>query len=202
MDRHLKYFGLLCLLSVAAGAVVLFLPGCALAAEGGEVHHKAFSLTEEIFKLVNTLIVVAILYKLVAKPLRNYFHDRREGIRKALADSEQARRDAERQLEEQRTKVADLEAELGRVRETGERERQEMRARMQVEQEEQGKRLLEQTRNAIELESAKAQAELRDRAASLALSLAEDMLRKNIGPEDQDRFVSEYLTNLGNGESR
>lgn len=196
MDRQIKCFYLLCFVVVGAAALVTLLPDAVLAAEAGEVHHKAFNLTEEIFKFVNTLIVVLILYKVAAKPLRNFFKDRSEGIRKSLADAEQARGDAERQLEEQRSKVADLEAELGRVRETGEKERQEMRSRMQADQEAQGKRLLEQTRNTIELETAKAQAELRDRAADLALGLAEDMLKKNIGPEDQDRFVSDYLSNL------
>ncbi len=196
MDRQMKFFCLLCLVVVGAAALAVFLPDVALAAEAEEVHHKAFNLTEEIFKFVNTLIVVAILYKVAAKPLRNFFQDRSEGIRKSLADAEQARREAERQLEEQRSKVADLEAELSRVRETGGKERQEMRSRMQSDQEVQAKRLLEQTRNTIELETAKAQAGLRDRAAELALGLAEDMLKKNIGPEDQDRFVSDYLSNL------
>lgn len=199
MDRQMKFFYLLCLGIVGAAALVAFLPGAALAAEAGEVHRKAFNLTEEIFKIVNTLIVVAILYKVAAKPLRNFFQERSEGIRKSLAEAEQARKDAERQLEEQRSKVADLEAELGRVRETGEKERREMRSRMQADQEAQANRLLEQTRNAIELETAKAQAELRDSAAALSLSLAEDMLKKNIGPEDQERFVSDYLANLGSG---
>ena len=141
----------------------------------------------------------AILYKVAAKPLRNFFQDRSEGIRKSLADAEKARQNAERQLEEQRSKVADLEVELNRVRDVGEKERQEMHARLQTEQEAQANRLLEQTRNAIELEVTKARAELRDRAAELALGLAEDTLRKNIGPDDQDRFVSGYLSRLENG---
>ncbi len=199
MDRKMKFFCLLCLAVLGAAALIAFLPDFALAAEAEEVHRKAFSFTEEAFKIVNTLIVVAILYKVAAKPLRNFFQDRSEGIRKSLADAEKARQKAELQLEEQRSKVADLEVELNRVRDVGEKERQEMHARLQTEQEAQANRLLEQTRNAIELEVTKARAELRDRAAELALGLAEDTLRKNIGPDDQDRFVSGYLSRLENG---
>ena len=199
MDREMKFFCLPCLAVLGAAALIAFLPDFALAAEAEEVHRKAFSFTEEAFKIVNTLIVVAILYKVAAKPLRNFFQDRSEGIRQSLADAEKARLEAERQLEEQRSKVADLEVELNRVRDVGEKERQEMGARLQAEQEAQADRLLEQTRNAIELETTKARAELQDRAAVLALGLAEDTLRKNIGPDDQDRFVSSYLSRLENG---
>ncbi len=182
---------------MVAAAAFFLLPGWAFGAEAGEVHHKEFSLVEEGFKFLNTLIVVFILYKVAAKPVVNFFKDRREGIRQALADAEAARAEAEAELEEQRSKVADLESELSRFRETGERERAAIRTRMEADQKAQADRLLEQTRGAIELETSKAKAELQASAAELAMGLAEEMLKKNIGPEDQDRFVSEYLVKLG-----
>jgi ATP synthase F0 subunit b len=183
-------------LMVVAAAFFL-LPEWVFGAEAGEVHHKEFSLVEEGFKFLNTLIVVFILYKVAAKPVVNFFKDRREGIRQALADAKAAQAEAEAELELQRSKVADLESELTRVRETGERERAAIRSRMEADQKIQADRLLEQTRSAIELETSKAMAELQASAAGLAMGLAEEMLKKNIGPEDQDRFVSEYLVKLG-----
>ncbi len=166
-----------------------------LAAEAG-AHAKAFSFTEELFKIVNTLIVVGILYKVAYHPIRNFLKDRREGIRKALEESRAAREVAEKELAEQRSKVADLEAELVRVREQGEKERAAMRERLEEEQENQAQRLLEQTRTTIELEASKARAELQNQAASLALNLAEEMLRKDLGEADQERFVENYLAKL------
>ena len=110
MFSEKKYGGLLGLLVVAA---VLLSAEWALAAEAG-AHHKAFSFTEELFKVVNTLIVVGILYKFAFTPIKNFLKDRREGVRKALEESQAAREEAEKQLAEQRDKVADLEAELVR----------------------------------------------------------------------------------------
>ncbi len=176
-------------------AVALLGAEWAMAAEAG-AHAKAFSFTEEFFKLVNTLIVVGILYKVAYHPIRNFLKDRREGIRKALEESRAAREEAEKQLAEQRSKVADLEAELVRVREQGEKERAMMRERLEEEQENQAQRLLEQTRTTIELETSKARAELQNQAASLALSLAEEMLKKELGEADQERFVENYLARL------
>lgn len=176
-------------------AVALLGAEWAMAAEAG-AHAKAFSFTEEFFKLVNTLIVVGILYKVAYHPIRNFLKDRREGIRKALEESRAAREEAEKQLAEQRSKVADLEAELVRVREQGEKERAAIRERLEEEQENQAQRLLEQTRTTIELETSKARAELQNQAASLALSLAEEMLKKELGEADQERFVENYLAKL------
>ncbi|MCY4384242.1 MAG: F0F1 ATP synthase subunit B [Nitrospinae bacterium] len=166
-----------------------------LAAEAG-AHAKAFSFTEELFKIVNTLIVVGILYKVAYHPIRNFLKDRREGIRKALEESRAAREEAEKELAEQRSKVADLEAELVRVREQGKKERTAMQERLEEEQENQAQRLLEQTRTTIELEASKARADLQNQAASLALNLAEEMLKKELGEADQERFVENYLAKL------
>ena len=183
-------------LALLAPGLAIFESGLALGAEAGEAHAKAFSLKEELFKLINTLVVIAILYKLTAKPLRNYLGERREDIRKALAEAERTRREAEQVLEEHRSKVADLEAELGRVRKTGQEERQVLQVRLQAEHETQVKRLVDQTRNTIDIEMAKARAELQNEAARLAVELAEQILAKNLGPEDQERIAGEFLASL------
>ena len=79
-----------------------------------------------------------------------------------------------------------------------------MQERLEKEQENQAQRLLEQTRTTIELEASKARAELQNQAASLALNLAEEMLKKELGEADQERFVENYLANIEdrNGGSR
>ena len=151
---------------------------------------------EEIFKFVNTLIVIGILYKLLSKPLKNFFHERKEGIRKALEDSEKARVEAEKQLEEQRSKVADLEAELNSVRGEGKKELEKIRVKLEEDSELQAKRLLEQASNAIELEMSKALSEIQDEASKIAVDLAEDILKKNLEDDDQTRLSQEYLDKI------
>ena len=185
-------------LSFAAAAVFLTIlwPDGAWAAEAGEVHHKSFSMKEELFKLFNLLIVIAIVYKMAAKPLRKFLADRREGIKKDLEDSEAGRLEAERLLKEQRDKVADLEAELERVRKKGVREVIELRHRLETDQEAQVERLLEQTRNAIGLEAKKAMAEIQNKASEMSLAMAEDILKKGITAEDQGRLTEAYLARL------
>ena len=185
-------------------ALPLLLPELSWAAEAGEVHRKEFSLKEELFKFMNTLIVIAILYKVAYKPVRKFFEERREGIQKALTAAEKARAESELLLGEQRSKVADLEAELGRVRKQGETERGSLQARLQADQDTLAERLLEHARGAIKLEGEKARAELQNEAARLAVELAGEILQKNLGPEDQKRLMENFLNKVEtvNGGSR
>ncbi len=48
----------------------------------------------------------------------------------------------------------------------------------------------------IDLELKKAQDVLRREAADAAVALAEEIVGKNVTPEDQARFVTEYLEKL------
>ncbi|MED5579000.1 MAG: ATP synthase F0 subunit B [Nitrospinota bacterium] len=184
------------LLNIFSVSLFFFLLSVGFAEAEGDAHHKAFNLTEEIFKFVNTLIVIGILYKLLSKPLKNFFHERREGIRKALEDTEKARVEAEKQLEEQRSKVADLEAELNSIRGEGKKELEKIRVKLEEDSELQAKRLLDQASNAIELEMSKALSEIQDEASKIAVDLAEDILKKNLEDEDQTRLSQEYLDKI------
>tara|TARA_A100001037_G_scaffold251361_1_gene234811 strand:- start:7060 stop:7809 length:750 start_codon:yes stop_codon:yes gene_type:complete len=190
------------LLNIFSIGLFFFLCSVAFSEAASDGHHKAFNLNEEIFKFVNTLIVVGILYKLLAKPLKNFFHERREGIRKALEDSEKARVEAEKQLEEQRSKVADLEAELNNVRVEGEKELEKIKTRLEEDSETQAKRLLDQASNSIELEMNKALSEIQDEASKIAVDIAEDILKKNLKEDDQVRLSKQYLDNIANTSRR
>ena len=43
----------------------------------------------------------------------------------------------------------------------------------------------------------KARTELREEAASLAVELAKDMLKKQVSADDQERLVEEYMQKVG-----
>ncbi|MBF0293071.1 MAG: hypothetical protein HQK86_13045, partial [Nitrospinae bacterium] len=48
----------------------------------------------------------------------------------------------------------------------------------------------------IQMESARAREKLRDEAMVEALRLAEELLKKSVGPEDQKRLVDGFLNEL------
>jgi len=198
---------LLCVLAFLAlaalpnpGGGAGFFQGPAWAAEeahGGEEGAPAFDLKTELFRLLNFLIVAGLLYKLLKRPIREWMARRRQGIEKALKEAKEAREQAEALLREQRSRVEHLQEELKALEDEAARERETLRERIRGETDAAVKRLMHETRATIELEGKKARGQLQAKAAALAVELAEELLEKNLDPEDQERLVEDYISNLG-----
>ncbi len=178
------------------GIALLGIPLLAAAAEEG-VHHRVFDFWTEFSRVINFLIVVVLLYFLLRKPLRRAMADRRERLVKAMGDAEESRAEAKRLLEEYTERTARLEQELSALRATAEEERRSLQGRILEEAREVTQRVMEQARLTIDQEAKKAEQRLKEKAASLALELAEEALKRELGPDDQRRFLKEYVSKLG-----
>ena len=165
-------------------------------APGAALHH-VFDFWTEFSRVFNFLIVAVLLYFLLAKPIRRAMRSRRERLVQAMREAEEGRAEAKRLLEEYTERTANLERELLALRATAEEERRALRGRILEEAREMAQRAMEQARFTIDQETKKAQQRLKEKAASLALELAEEALRRELGPEDQRRFLQEYVSKLG-----
>jgi F0F1-type ATP synthase membrane subunit b/b' len=107
--------------SVAAGgrAIVrwLFVAGCALlllpaaasaASEGGTM--------DLVWRIVNLLILFAILYAVARKPIQAFFADRRDGIQGDVQEAAKLHKEAEERYAKWQRQLADLAAELAEIR--------------------------------------------------------------------------------------
>ncbi len=151
-----------------------------------------------IWWLVNFLILVAILYKFGKDPIVNIFRSRREAILNEYEDLMAKKREAERRYAELQEKLKGLEAEAQRLlesfREQGEHEAQ----RIIEEARKNAERIKQQAELYIQQEVARARAELQREVAELAVRMAEEILRKNITPEDQKRLFKEFVEKIEN----
>ncbi|MFQ5693577.1 MAG: F0F1 ATP synthase subunit B [Nitrospinota bacterium] len=179
---------------LAVGAALL-LPVLGFAAE--EEVHNAFDPWFETSRILNFLLVFFGLYFLLRKPIRTAMAKRREGIERAIHEAEEARAEARRLREEYERKTAELEKELEEIRAQARAEQEALRARLLEEGREAADRVMEQARFTIEQESRKAEQQIRSQAARLALELAEKALERELGPEDQRRFIQDYLHKVG-----
>jgi len=192
MCRGLKKTAAILLLGIA----LLEIPLLATAAEEG-VHHRVFNFWTEFSRVINFLIVAVLLYFLLRKPIRRAMAGRREKLVKAMGDAEESRTEAKKLLEEYTERTAHLEQELSALRAAAEEERRALQGRILEEAREVAQRVMEQARLTIDQETKKAQQRLKEKAASLALELAEEALKRELGPDDQRRFLNEYVSKLG-----
>ena len=154
-------------------------------------------LLPTLARLINLLLFVGLMYFLLRRPLGEAFRTRQEGIRRDLLRAEEERRAAVAKLEEVEGRLARLDAEVEAIREQAQREAAEERERIERATEEEVRKIREQARREIESAAKAARAELRAYTAEQSVKLAEDMIRRDIRPEDDAHLIREYVEELG-----
>jgi ATP synthase F0 subunit b len=148
-------------------------------------------------KIFNLLLFVGLMVYLLRRPLGDAMRARREGIRRDLMRAQEERSAALAKLEEVETRLARLDAEVSSVRTQAQREAAEERERIERATEEDVQKLREQAQREIESASKAARQELRRYAAEQSVLLAEQMIRRDMRPEDDARLMSGYVEELG-----
>jgi F-type H+-transporting ATPase subunit b len=150
-----------------------------------------------IAKVVNLLLFAGAMYFVLRRPLAEAFRARQEGIRRDLMRAEEERRAAVAKLQEVEERLAHLGSEVEAIHEQAQKEAAEERARIERAAEDEVRKIREQARREIESASKAARAELRAYAAEQSVRLAEEMIRREIRPEDDAHLVGEYVEELG-----
>ena len=154
-------------------------------------------LLPTLARLLNLLLFVGLMYFFLRRPLGDAFRARREGIRRDLLRAEEERNAAVAKLKEVEGRLGRLNAEVEAIRAQTQREAAEERERIEHATEEEIRKIREQARREIESAAKAARAELRTFTAEQSVKLAEDMIRRDIRPEDDAHLAREYVEELG-----
>jgi F-type H+-transporting ATPase subunit b len=149
-----------------------------------------------IAKTVNFAILAGILVYFLKTPLTEYLSSRIVKVRHDLVTAAETREAATRQLAEIRAKLTALPGELEALKQRGAEEIAAERARIRQAAEAERQRLLEHTRREIDMRLRVARRELVEHAATLAVAVASERIKKSITPDDQARLVERYTSQL------
>ncbi len=166
-----------------------------LAAEA-EGAHEAVNIKLEILRIVNFLVFAFLLYKFAGKAVINFFKTRRDGIERAITESERAREEAERRYQEVLKRIENADNEIKQILEHAQKEKEEQINLIRKETQLMIERIKEQSRAAADLEIKRAKIELQKEAVDLAVSLAEGLLKEKLTLEDQKRLIKDYITKV------
>ena len=177
-----------------AGALLLAAP--AGAAEGGES-----ALRDIGFRVLNVLMLLALLLYFARKPIQNFFSERRNRIRDEIKQASELRREAEERHSKWQRRLVDLEAELesirGAARERAEREREQILADARAA----AQRIQSDAHMAIDRDMRRAVEQLRSEAADLAVELAGEMLAEKITADDRERLLDEFIARIESADA-
>jgi len=150
-----------------------------------------------IAKTFNLLLFAGVMFYFLRRPITEAFRARQQSIRDELMRAEEERAAAAAKLEEIEGRLARLDAEVEEIRAQARREAAEERARIERATEEEMRKIREQARREIESAAKAARSGLRTFAAEQSVRLAEEMIRRDIRPEDDANLAREYVEELG-----
>lgn len=158
--------------------------------------HAGIPWGEILKQAVNFTILVGVLVYFLRKPVSSFLRERSELLAKSIDEAARSRQAAAEKLEAIEAKVSGLSREV-----------EEISRRMDVEAEEEARRLggsaqaeiariREQVQFAADQEVKKAREELRREAADLSTATAAEILARTVTPEDQERMVRENIEKI------
>lgn len=179
------------------GAAALLFPALAAAAEEGGTNPFAGDVGNAIWTLVIFLLVVFVLGKWAWGPILSALQRREEFIRDALATAKHEREEAEARLREYEERLAQARAEATAIVEEGRRDGEAVRRRIEEEAREETDRMIARAKREIAIATETAVKELYEHSARVGVEIAGRVLRRELGPEDQERLIAESLRELG-----
>ena len=179
----------------AVASLILSWASPVLAAEESEA---GWGLWETVGRFFNLFLLVGILVYFVRRPLVGFFENRRAEIKQRMTEADARHREADGKIREIEERMARLEQDLGEIRRRAEAEMQEEARRLEDSSRRESEKILVVAGREIDGMVRVAQKELRQYAGSLSVGLAEEMIRRELGPADQERILDGFVSQMEN----
>jgi len=169
-------------------------------AEGGGGHGGG--ARDLLFSVLNLVLLLGVLAYFTRKPLADFFAARRTAIQKELAAAAELRAEAEARYAKWQRRLLDLEGELAGIRQTARERAAAEREQILADATASAERIRRDASAAVEQELRRARTQLRQEAADLAVELASETLKRQVGPADQDRLLDEFVQTIERAPTR
>jgi F-type H+-transporting ATPase subunit b len=182
--------------SFAVSLLVLYLclgANAYAADEGGSATNGG---ANEIFKWINFAIVAALLIWVFGKRLPPLFHQNAERISSAISKARAVKEDAERQVREAETKLAQLEQEVKALKDRAQQESAAEAERIRALAASEAKKVDAAAEGEIAAAEHAARLHLKALAAGMAVDGAESLLVKQLTSAAHETLVDAFVSGL------
>jgi F-type H+-transporting ATPase subunit b len=149
-----------------------------------------------VWRIVNFLILMALLWKLLADTIRKYFVDRKEEIAQMIEEADKAKSDADIQYADIQLKLKNVEKDIHDIKNAIMGELEGEKARIIEEGKVSAERIIQQAKWTAEQEVVKVKNELKEHVVEMAGDMASGMITNSMTEDDQKRILEEYLNKV------
>ena len=145
---------------------------------------------------VNLLILLAVIVYFAKDSVMNFLVTRRANISHEIDEAQKTIKEAKEKYEEYAKKLEGIEAEIMSLRDTikkqGETERDEIVKQANLSAD----LLSKEARDTIELEAERAKREIQSEVVQLAIDIAQNLIKQNLGEAEKEKLLSEFTKNI------
>lgn len=187
-------------LGSVASVCLMLLPAAVFAASEGGEHGGGglISLDKSlIIQMLNFLILLAILYRLLYKPLLAKMEERSAAIKTSLEAAEAARTMAAKQQEENAERLRAAYAEAQSIRAAALKEAADEQRKLVDAARREAQQLVASAKAQTDADIRRAREELRREVSDIAIAVAEKLVRKSLRDEEHRRVVDDAIARIG-----
>lgn len=154
------------------------------------------------WSVVSFGILLFLLYRYAFPVIFQLLEEREKKIRETIEQAERIREEAHALLAQYEGKLKEAQKEVREILEGARAEAQQKMEANRDKMERETQRMLEESRADIERERQKALREIQQATVDLTLTVAEQVLERNLNDSDHRRFVTEVIQEIAQEKRR
>lgn len=147
-------------------------------------------------QIVNFLLLLFILQRFAYKPVLRMLNERRERIKTAMEEAEEARRKAAQAEEEYQRRIEEARKEAEAIISRAEEQATQLRGEILAQAQEEARALRQKAEAEIELLRRQALAGVQEQIADLAILAASKVIGQSLDEKGHRRLISEFLAEV------
>lgn len=180
---------------MASAAFSVLLAATAAYASGGGGEHS-IPWGNFAFRVINLILVIAILYKFAGSKIAALFKGRQSNIRQELDDLQARKETAEKKLQDVEQSIANLEQEKEAILSEAKEQGEAIKQAIIQKAEESAEQIKAQAKVSAEQEASVALEEMRAELADKVVEAAEKIVQGKLTKAQHENLVDEYLTKV------
>ena len=174
--------------------VFTLVPAFAYASGGGEGAEG--SMTNLFWRVLNFTILAAVLYKFTAKAIVNFFVGDRASIKNSLDEAVAAKEEAQKKLVDHSARLDKATEEIEGIADMIKAQGLAEKEKIIEEAKRTAEKMKEDSEARVDQEFKRALNQLRQEATELSVTMAEEILEKNIEAKDHEGMVNDFLDRM------
>ncbi len=163
------------------------------ASEGGNTFNWSYVFRHS----VNLAILLGVLVYFLKDSVRNFLVERKGSISSEIDHAQNTIKEAKSKYEEYAEKLKGIEAEINNIKESivkqGQAEKEEILKQASIASE----NIKKEAQETIKFETERAKQEIQSEVVTLALSIAEKIIKENLTDSDRQKFIQDFTNNVG-----